>query len=282
MRTAGAGAQLVLGLMQGLGNSFWNVIIAACEDALLRGGYGVVYGDTHGDAGREAHYEQLVRSGQVSGLLLFGISRPFSARLLSTWLPAVIAYGDTVGDGVPTFGLANREAAATMVRHLVETGHRRIAHLRGPEGNLDAEERLHGYRDGLEAAGIAYDPGLVWPGGFSFATGMRAAQRFRGMAQRPTAIFAASDEMAIGLMSGLRDAGIAVPEAVSVAGFDGTELSAMYQPGLTTMFQPRAELGRLAAESLVRQLAGGPVPAAAIRLPCRLVIRHSVAPPSDL
>jgi LacI family repressor for deo operon, udp, cdd, tsx, nupC, and nupG len=110
--------------------------------------------------------------------------------------------------------------------------------------------------------------------------GARATQRFLALtrAERPTAIFAASDEMAIGCVSALRENGIAVPEAVSVAGFDGIDYSAMYEPPLTTMLQPRSELGRLAAEELVRQLSGQPAQRGRVRLPCKLVVRQSVAP----
>ncbi len=115
---------------------------------------------------------------------------------------------------------------------------------------------------------------------YSFVAGARAAQRYLALSDgRPTAIFAASDEMAIGCISALRESNIAVPGDVSVAGFDGIEYSAMYEPALTTMLQPRGELGRLAAEDLVRQLGGvRATRGRATRLPCQLVIRQSVGP----
>lgn len=279
-RTSGTRARFVLGLVSGLGNSFWNVIFNAIEDALVRAGYGVIFGDTRFDPMRQAHYEWLVRSGFVDGLILFNARSDWAPNLLETGLPAVAAYSDMPDiDRVPTFGLANREAALTMVKYLVGLGHRRIAHIAGPENNLDAQERLRGYGDALAAAGIAQDPGLIWRGAYSFVSGAKAAQRFLALADdRPTAIFAASDEMAIGCISALREAGISIPERVSVAGFDGIEYSAMYEPPLTTMLQPRAEIGRLAAEELVRQLEGGAPRPGCTRLPCKLVVRQSVGP----
>lgn len=277
---AAYGPRFVLGMVSGLGNSFWNVIFNAIEDVLVRAGYGVIFGDTRFDPVRESHYERLVRSGQIGGLILFNARSDVAPRFLDSGLPAVAAYSDmTDVDRVPTFGLANREAAATMVEYLVGLGHRRIAHIAGPENNLDAQERLRGYCDALAAAGIAHDPGLVWRGAYSFVAGARAAQRCLALAdKRPTAVFAASDEMAIGCISALREAGVSVPGSVSVAGFDGVEFSAMYEPPLTTMLQPRAEIGRLAAEELVRQLGGAPARPGMTRLPCKLVIRQSVAP----
>ena len=100
------------------------------------------------------------------------------------------------------------------------------------------------------------------------------------MADRPTAVFAANDESAIGFIKAVRDAGLSVPGDVSVAGFDDIGYAALFDPGLTTMRQPRAELGRVAAEILVRRMtcAGGPPPPRITRLPCTLVVRESVVP----
>jgi LacI family repressor for deo operon, udp, cdd, tsx, nupC, and nupG len=276
-------SNIVLCLIPGLGNSFWNVIINAIEDVLIRAGSGVIFGDTRSDPVREAHYERLIRAGHADGLILCNARPPPPAfTLLDTGIPATLIYsdlGDT--DRFPTFGVASREAARMMIEHLIGLGHRRIAHIAGPDGNVDAQERVRGYSDALAAADIALDRELIIPGGFTFVAGAKAAQRFLALAPRPTAIFAASDEMAIGCIAGLKEAGIAVPADVSVAGFDGIDYSAMFDPALTTMLQPRAELGRLAAESLLRQLAGAPAEAKRVRLPCKLLIRESVAPVGD-
>jgi len=277
---ARSGLRIVLGLMPGLGNSFWNVIINSIEDVLIRAGYGVIFGDTREDPVREAHYERLLRSGHVDGLILFNARPSLGPRLLDIGLPTTVVFSDIPDlDRVPVFGVDNREAAATMVEYLLSLGHRRIAHISGPEDNIDAQGRLRGYCDALGAAGIAFDPGIVWRGSYNFVAGAKAAQRYLALsADRPTAIFAVSDEVAIGCISALREAGVDVPGAVSVAGFDGVDYSAMYEPPLTTMLQPRAELGRLAAEDLVRQLDGEPARPGETRLPCKLVIRQSVGP----
>ena len=272
--------KIVLCLLPGLGHSFWNVIINAVEEVLTRAGYGVIFGDTRNDPIREAHYDRIIRAGQVDGVLLFNGRLPGADfAQLDREVPITLISNDIPSSGLPVFEVANRDAARTMIAHLIALGHRRIAHITGPIANVETGERLNGYRDALIEAGIAVDDELVWPGKFNFAAGVEAAQTFLRMKDdRPTAVFAASDELAIAFIKTVKDAGLRVPEDVSVAGFDGIEYSAMYDPALTTMLQPRAEMGRLGAENLVLRMSGAAVESKGARLPCSLVVRDSVAP----
>ncbi len=276
-------SKMVLALLPGLGNSFWNVIINATEEVLTREGYGVIFGDTRNDPRREAHYDQLVRGGTVDGVLLFAGRLPREGfALLNETIPITLVCNEVPNlSNLPLFEIDNHEAARQMTEYLIGRGHRRIAHIAGPSPNPEAAERIRGYSDALTAAGIAFDESLVWPGNFSFASGARAAERYLAMTDRPTAIFAASDEMAIGCLKALKDAGLSIPKDVSVAGFDGIDYSAMYDPALTTIIQPRAELGRLAAENLVRRMRREDMSDAPTRtrIPCSLVVRESVGPP---
>lgn len=272
--------KIVLCLLPGLGHSFWNVIINAVEEVLTQAGYGVIFGDTRSDPVREAHYDRLVRAGQADGVLLFNGRLPGADfAQLDRDVPITLISNDIPGSGLPIFEIANRDAARMMTEYLISVGHRRIAHVTGPDINVETGERLSGYRDALTAAGIPLDDSLVWPGKFNFIAGIKAGHRFLGLKdERPTAVFAASDEMAIGFIKAVKDAGLSVPADVSVAGFDGIDYSAMYDPALTTIIQPRAEMGRLAAENLVKRMSGLPAEDRRIRLPSTLVIRESVAP----
>jgi len=276
-------SKVVLVLLPGLGNSFWTAIINAVEEVLTKEGYGVIFGDTRNDARREAHYDRLVRGGQVDGVLLFSgrLPREDFAELNDS-IPITLVCNEVPGlSELPLFEIANRDAARKMVEYLIGRGHRRIAHVTGPATNPEAAERVRGYADALAAAGIAFEEGLVLPGSFTFASGARAAEAVAAMRERPTAVFVASDEMAIGFIKALKDRGLLVPKDISVAGFDGIDYSAMYDPALTTVIQPRAELGRLAAENLLRRMRGDdpPGPALRTRIPCSLVIRDSVGDP---
>ena len=164
-----------------------------------------------------------------------------------------------------------------MTRHIAELGHRRIAYVTGPEGNVLERERFAGFREGLAAAGLAFDPSLVHPGDYSLEAGARIGA---ALAERPdpTAVFSSNDAMAIGLMRALIERGVRVPGDVSVAGFDDIEYAAVAEPALTTIRQPRRELGRAGAAILLDLLAGRPAPART-RLDTELVVRASTAPP---
>jgi LacI family repressor for deo operon, udp, cdd, tsx, nupC, and nupG len=275
--------KMVLALLNGIGDSFFTAILNAVEEALFEAGYGVVMGDTRGDSAREGHYDRLVRSGQVDGVLLFSGRMPAPRFAdLDASVPLTLICNDIPGMSVPFVESANRDAARTMVDYLIGVGHRRIGHITGPMRGPEADDRLAGYRDALEAAGIAFDRRLVWQGSYEAESGAAAATlHFLPLAERPTAVFAANDESAIGFIKAVRDAGLSVPEDVSVAGFDDIGYAALFDPGLTTMRQPRAELGRVAAEILVRRMTGkaNPPPPRITRLPCTLVVRESVAPP---
>lgn len=276
-------SKMVLVLLPGLGHSFFSVIINALEEVLVEAGYGVIFGDTRDDPRREAHYVRLVRAGQADGILLFSGHMPQTDfALLSHIVPITLVCNDIAEmKDVPVFEIANRDAARMMVEHLIGVGHRRIAHISGPATNIEARERTSGYTDALTAAGIPVDESLIWPGNFNFVAGAKAAARFLALADRPTAIFATSDDIAIGCMKALKDSGLRIPEDVSIAGFDGIDYSAMYDPALTTVIQPRAELGRLSAGNLLKRMRRE-VPEETpkrTRIPCSLIIRGSVAPP---
>ena len=135
------------------------------------------------------------------------------------------------------------------VEHLVATGRRRIAHISGPTGNLEAETRLAGY---LEAMARANLPTTVVEGAFTQASGHQAGAELARRSERPDAIFAGNDMMAVGAMLALQDAGLSVPEDVAIVGFDDVPIAALMRPGLTTLRIQIAETGRSALERLVR------------------------------
>jgi LacI family repressor for deo operon, udp, cdd, tsx, nupC, and nupG len=193
-------------------------------------------------------------------------------------LPVVLACNDIPGaEGLALFDAANRDAARQIVSYLIAIGHQRIAHLSGPSRNIEARERHAGFLEAMGAAGLKIDPNLIWEGDFYLGSGMAAAGRFLACADRPSAVFAANDQMAMGFITELKAAGIFVPDQVSVAGFDDIEYSSIFDPALTTMRQPKAEIGRLAALELLRQMNDVEVPErrSRIRLSCDLIIRNS-------
>ncbi|MBD8526814.1 LacI family DNA-binding transcriptional regulator [Pseudomarimonas arenosa] len=168
-------------------------------------------------------------------------------------------------------------AAQEMVRHLVQLGHRRIAHIIGHPAHGASDWRLQGYRRGLEEAGIAVDPELAVPGEFSFESGVAAARTLLDLPTPPTAIFAANDDMAAGVIQVALQRGLRIPQDLSVCGFDDTPMSEQVFPSMTTIHQPTDEMGRLATIALLSSLRHSEPPAS-LRVPHTLRLRQSSGP----
>jgi LacI family transcriptional regulator len=168
-------------------------------------------------------------------------------------------------------------AARAMMSHLLGLGHRRIAHVIGHPAHGASGWRLAGYREALAAAGLPYDPELVVPGEFSFGSGVTAARQLFSLPQRPTAVFAANDDMAAGVIWAAGEHGLSVPRDVSVGGFDDTPISRQIWPTLTTIHQPSREMGRIAALQLIDVLRGRGE-GRMVQVPFALQVRESTAP----
>jgi LacI family repressor for deo operon, udp, cdd, tsx, nupC, and nupG len=272
---------MVLALLPGIGNSFYTPILNAVEEVLSLAGYGMIMGDTRMDQAREAHYDSLVRAGQVDGVMLLTGRLPHpSFAELDTTVPITLICNDIPGlEGLPVIEIDNHNAAHQLTTYLIGLGHRRIGHAIGPTDNIEAGYRLAGYRDALVDAGLPADDSIIWQGAFRFDAGTDVAHKFLAHPDPPTAMFMSNDEMAMGFIRSVKDAGLGVPDDVSVAGFDDIEFARYFDPSLTTMSQPRAELGRIAAENIVARMAGTSAAPIRTQLKCTLVVRDSTAAP---
>jgi LacI family transcriptional regulator len=148
------------------------------------------------------------------------------------------------------------QAADDMTTHLINLGHRVIGFVVGHPNHMASEQRLFGYRRALDRAGIAFEPGLVRPGEFDFASGAAAAETLLTLPKRPTAIFASNDDMAAGVLAVAHRLGLGIPEDLSVAGFDDTALAQIVWPPLTTIRQPTRDLAYAAASLLFERVEG--------------------------
>ncbi|MBN1412141.1 MAG: GGDEF domain-containing protein [Spirochaetales bacterium] len=179
-------------------------------------------------------------------------------------------------DGVPSLILENKSGMRTLILHLLrDHGYRKIAFIRGPERNQDANERFQAYRDALEENNIPFDPGLVAPGDFRIETGRQAINYLlKGQNVKPDAIVAANDIMAEGAIEVLKERGYQVPGDIAVTGFDDLENSAFIYPALSTVRQPLFELGEKALDMALSLINGESVPNSVL-LPTVFVIRES-------
>jgi LacI family transcriptional regulator len=150
----------------------------------------------------------------------------------------------------------DRYGARIAIKHLVELGHRRIAFINGPEGWDAATNRLAGYQEELAAWGITFDPALVKQGDWQVQSGYSAAQQLLAAREQPTAVFAANDLMALGVIYGTQEAGLKVPGDIAIVGYDDRDFAGFVQPALTTVQMPCEKMGHVAAEALLSLIRG--------------------------
>jgi LacI family repressor for deo operon, udp, cdd, tsx, nupC, and nupG len=264
---------------------FFATVVEAAEESLYQAGLDVLLYNLGGrEQSRRRLFHMQALHKRVDGVML--VATPLHAddftAVAGLKLPGVTVSSGTPVPGWSSIRIDDIAAARTATQHLLGLGHARIAHISGdPHDELAFTthvERRAGYREALCDAGLVPDPALDVEAEFSVAGGERATEDLLRHGSAPTAIFAACDEMAIGAMRALRAAGLRVPDDVSVVGIDDHDLAAAL--GLTTVAQPAAEQGRLAAATLLQSLLGQPAPAVSpVLLPTRLVVRESTAPP---
>jgi LacI family transcriptional regulator/LacI family xylobiose transport system transcriptional regulator len=213
-------------------------------------------------------------------IVISTLAEPEQRRILEQRLPVVLVDPlNAPSAGIPSVGVANWHGATTAVQHLIDLGHRRIGMLAGRSSSLAGSARLHGYRAVLAETGIAFEPALVRSTDFDFGEALRAACILLDQPGRPTALFAASDVQALGVLEAARRLRISVPRQLSVVSFDDTLVAAMASPPLTAVRQPFGALGQEATHVLLN-LADGKSPATARKeLATELVVRRSTAPP---
>lgn len=279
-------------LVPNLANPFFSAILSGIAATMSEAGYNVLVSDTtpFGEAEGEASHElpAFANARHVDGLIVLdGLLPPEDLDKLGPpeqRPPTVFACEWNELIDRPRVTIDNASAGRAAVGHLIALGHRKIGHLSGPPDNVLTQERLKGAEAALAAAGLEMDPGWLYPGDFSMESGARAAEIWTSSRDRPTAVFCASDVMALGFVGALLRRGVAVPGEVSVIGFDDLDMSSHFVPALTTIRQPRAEIGQAAARLLLERMSLTPADRAALPrprlvLPTELVLRETTAPP---
>ncbi|MBL8698284.1 MAG: LacI family DNA-binding transcriptional regulator [Alphaproteobacteria bacterium] len=272
---------MVLVVVPDIANPFFAEVLHGIEDTLAAAGYGLLIGNLANSVAKEGRYVDLVFAGQVDGVLLLNGGIPASAGrgMAESGVPIVAACEAIPKAPFPQVEIQNREASIAVAALLAQLGHRRFAYIAGPRGNVLEKERNAGFRKGLAAAGFDAASLVQFDGDFTFRAGADAARRFMAMQPRPTAVYAANDEMAIGFLKAVRAAGIQVPRDVSVVGFDGIDYADYAEPTLTTVRQPRNALGATAAGLLIDLMTGKTRAKPGLtRLEISLLVRGSTGP----
>ncbi len=270
----------VLMVVRDIGNPFYLEIMKGVEQAAREAGYAVLMGNTENDPDRESEYFDMLRDGHADGMILMTGKLP--ARIdggdsLAS-LPLVVALETIEGSGLPHVQIDNLAAAREAVRYLAALGHRRIAHITGPLPEVMSTWRRDGWRAAMAEAGLPVPDGYEQRGDYLLRSGRELCGVLLDLPEPPTAIFCANDEMAFGAIHELHRRGLDVPADVSVVGFDDIYLSEAIFPPLTTVSQPRVEIGRAAMSLLLQVISGGEVAETPIVLPTELVIRGTTGP----
>jgi len=246
-----------LGLMiPDIRNPFFPGLARGFEDEAHRAGFGVILADTDEDLDREAVYLDMLLENRVAGVAFTGTGTPDDrvAALHARGLPVVSLNVLHSRLGVSTVAVDSIRAGASAVQYLSDLGHRTIACIAASQSTQAGRDRLVGYRLGMQEAGLAVDEAMIFEGDYLMPSGYEGTLRL--MKQRPetSAIFAATDLMAIGALKALKRLGLSCPTDVSVFGFNNLDEATLVEPELTTISTEPYRQGRTAAQILIRHV----------------------------
>lgn len=269
-----------------IANPFFTSVVRGVEDAAHQQGYTVLLGNSDEDPEREREYLSAFMQRQVDGFIVVSTASNADhlAKIVASGVPVVLLDRNLNVPGADAVLVDNEAAAYRAVRYLLELGHRRIGIIVGPPHIPTSSARLAGYRRALQEFGIENDRDLVRFGDFKEKGGADGVKALLALDRPPTAIFTANNLTSMGALIALRDAGVRVPEQLSVVGFDDLPWSRVVDPPLTVIEQPSYVLGMTAAQLLLSRLSGRETPAQGrtVTLTASLIVRASCAPPQDL
>ncbi|HHY1698798.1 TPA: DNA-binding transcriptional regulator CytR [Escherichia coli] len=270
-------SRTILVIVPDICDPFFSEIIRGIEVTAANHGYLVLIGDCAHQNQQEKTFIDLIITKQIDGMLLLGSRLPFDASIEEQRnLPPMVMANEFAPElELPTVHIDNLTAAFDTVNYLYEQGHNRIGCIAGPEEMPLCHYRLQGYVQALRRCGIMVDPQYIARGDFTFEAGSKAMQQLLDLPQPPTAVFCHSDVMALGALSQAKRQGLKVPEDLSIIGFDNIDLTQFCDPPLTTIAQPRYEIGREAMLLLLDQMQGQHVGSGSRLMDCELIIRGS-------
>ena len=259
-------------------NPFFPAVVRGVEDVAYQNSFRLILCNTDDDPGKEKSYLRELYSYRIAGLVLIPTVNSHIvdlAELQSNSVPVICLDrrpADWEGDSVTVDNVQGAFAATT---YLTKLGHKTIALITGSQELDTAAARLEGFKTAIRKARLEIAPEYIQEGRFDRLSGYEKIRILLQQRPRPTAVVCSNDLVAIGVLSGLREAGLKCPEDVSVLGFDDIEVSELTAPALTTVFQPGYQMGAKGAAQLIKRIRGSAEPAQKIVLPTELKIRHS-------
>lgn len=257
---------------------FYSELARGIEDIATMYKYNIILSNSDQNTDKELHLLNTMLGKQVDGIVFMGgnITDVHVEEFKRSPVPIVLAASVEEQAQTPSVNINYEQAIYDSVQLLVEKGHKRIAFVSGPMSEpINSVRKLAGYKRALEEAGIAFDDTLVAEGDYSYDSGIEALAHLLEQSDKPTAVIAATDEMALGVIHGAQDRGVSIPEDLEVIGFDNTRLSLMVRPQLTTVVQPTYDIGAVAMRLLTKLMNKEQVDDQIVELPHRIEERQS-------
>lgn len=276
-RSLVTGQSFIIGLvLPDITNPFFPAIARGVEDVAHRNGYNVILCNTDGSARKEADYLGLLRSKRVDGVIFTTsqVATRHVRQLVDSDIPVVLA-DRRMNVDCDFVVVDSIEGAYKATSHLIGLGHSAIGLITGPQKVTTSAERIEGYSRALRDHHIVMREELICEGDYKENSGYRHTKKLLGLSSRPTAIFACNDLMAMGALAALEEKGIRVPEEVAVVGYDDIPFASVVRPRLTTVVQPKYEIGSIACEILLERMKDRDRSRQEVFLKPNLMIRES-------
>ncbi|WP_456279345.1 catabolite control protein A [Bacillus sp. AK128] len=257
---------------------FFAELARGIEDIATMYKYNIILSNSDQNKEKELHLLNTMLGKQVDGIVFMGgnITDEHVEEFKKSPVPIVLAATVEKSKQIPSVNIDYKQAAFDAVIGLLEKGHEQVAFVSGPLHDLiNQEEKLTGYRQALESKGITYNDEYVIEGDYSYDSGIEAYEKLSELASPPTAIFVATDEMALGVIHSAQDRGHVIPDDVEIIGFDNTRLAMMVRPQLTTVVQPMYDIGAVAMRLLTKLMNKEQVEDHIVVLPHRIEYRKS-------
>ncbi|MGL4737596.1 MAG: LacI family DNA-binding transcriptional regulator [Cellulosilyticaceae bacterium] len=250
-----AHTKTILVLLPTIANDFYSSIMTGIRESAQEDGYHIMIGVTDHEAHSEKGYMNLLQTRSVDGVILLS-SKLDQAYLgnMARHYPIVQCCEYIEGVDISLVTIDNYQAAYDATKYLIELGHKRIGFIGGEEDYISARLRAKGFWDALEASGLMLSKDYMTLSNYSYKSGVKGCERLMALKEPPTAIFTVADSIAVGVIKKAQELGLKIGKDLDIIGFDDTAIARMYNPAITTVSQPRVELGSRAYELLKKKI----------------------------
>lgn len=268
--------KIILVIVPDITSPFFSKVLRGIEHTAVENGYQVILGDTENDIEREKDYIDLLYRKQADGaLLLTARMNKENLENLSKKFPIVLACEYLDNLDIPTVSIDNVSSARKATEHLIQLGHTKIAHISGPMNIILSRDRLKGFQQAMTHNHLKINPAFIQEGDYGIDSGYDQMMKLLSLDNHPDAVFVFNDEMALGAIKAIQDHGLIVPDDIAIVGFDNLKIASIFSPLMTTIDQPKYEIGQKATKLLLTLMKGGTVEKKKFVLKDELIVRES-------